>query len=150
MNETTMKDDKRKQTILFIKDMIKLIKKYKDLDMGDLQEVIKFLSKSTSSPKPHHKSPQESLPELSPETIQSLYSMSREDLVKFLNNKEILPNIGSLRKLAKALHIKDVSHLSEEQIKQKIILLVYDKPNELNKMLEMSKRISSEDNQKKE
>jgi hypothetical protein len=145
-----MKDDKRKQAILFIKDMIKLIEKYKDLDMGDLKEVIKFLSRSTSSPKPPHKSPQGSLPELSPETIQSLYSMSREDLVKFLNNKELLPNIGSLRKLAKALHIKDVSHLSEEQIKQKIILVVYDKPNELNKMLEMSKRTSSEDNQKKE
>ena len=150
MNTPTMKDDKRKQAILFIKDMIKLIEKYKDLDMGDLKEVIKFLSRSTSFPKPPHKSPQGSLPELSPETIQSLYSMSREDLVKFLNNKELLPNIGSLRKLAKALHIKDVSHLSEEQIKQKIILVVYDKPNELNKMLEMSKRTSSEDNQKKE
>ena len=72
----------------------------------------------------------------SPAEVARLHEMSREELISFLNDKGRIPTISHLEGFARALHIKNTSRMSEENIKRRILLVVYDKPRELHAMME--------------
>ncbi|MEM0134821.1 MAG: hypothetical protein QXU18_06275 [Thermoplasmatales archaeon] len=134
MIEPTTNNDKKKQIIFFLNDFIKILEKYKDLDINELKEVIKSLSKPThTAPTSRRHTPP--IPP-SQQVLDRIYSMSREELIKYLDNREVFPTKAHIEGLAKALHIRNTSRLSENEIKRKIVLVVYDKPKELREMSE--------------
>ncbi len=128
MNEQTYVDKRRKRTISFIRDTLKLIEKYKDIDPESVNDILKSLE--IGKPKKRRGAPIEP----SKEDVERFYSIdSRSDLIKYLNDKEKFPTVPHLAGLARALHIKNTSKLSEEQLKQSIIC-IFDKAVELRNM----------------
>lgn len=121
-----------KRTIQFVTEIIGILHKYGDIDESNVKEVLEFLKKhqeSVSGSKGIDKSTN-----VSGEMIDVLYSLSRDDLIKLLDDKTKFPNKSNLIELSRTLHISNVSKLSGEKIKQKIVQVVFDKPEELRRM----------------
>jgi hypothetical protein len=143
MVESKKRTNKRKRTISFLYDIIKVLEKYPDFDQEILQKCLQMIEIEFSNIMKSEK--QTTKIEIPSEIVQSIYTMSREDLVKFLDNPEHFPTVSHLKALAKALHIKNVGNLSKERLKQKIIFVVYDKPHELQRILGSTNEQSSKD-----
>ncbi len=122
-------DSKKKEVVSLLMELINLLEKYKDLNIGEINQTIRLFLKT--SEKNQSKTPQIVLPS---DIIEKIYNMSRNDLIDFLNNSEQFPKKLYLVELAKKLHIKNASRMSIDSIKQKIISVVYDRPNELKNM----------------
>ena len=127
-------EDKKfdKRTLQFVVNILQIIRQYKELDIGEVTGLLEFLSKYQRNVA---KSTHEIIStNVSEEALKTLYSLSRDDLIKVLDDKSKFPLKADLIDLARALHIRNVSKLSLDKIKQKIILVVFDKHEELREM----------------
>lgn len=121
-------EETRKRALELLRDLIKLLERYRDIPSADLERALADLTilKRSSTPR---------LKPLPKTEVEWVWGLGRQELVEALSNRTRVPDVDTLQRLARSVGVKRVTELSEQQLKQLIVKLVYDRTHEREHML---------------
>lgn len=122
-------DELRHRRVLeFAGAVLELIRRYNDLTEADLAQLSRDLRRLKRVPI----SPSKTVPAADLEVLRGL---SRDALFSYLKDQSRVPNSHSLHAIARAAGVKGASRLPDEQLRQRIVSILHDRPRELEEML---------------
>jgi hypothetical protein len=126
--ERVTDEGRHRRVIEFAGAILELIRQYKDLTEADLDQLSRDLRRLKRVPTSPSKT-------VAAADLEELRGLSRDALFSYLNDQSKVPNSNALRAIARAAGVKGASRLPNEQLRQKIVSILHDRPREREEML---------------